>query len=336
MKGTLIGAVLPVPFGGVLQQRVALGFGFFTPTDVVVRGRVLYPEVPQFALLADRMQTVGIMAGFGLDLGKGIRVGAGFSVLAAIAGTVVVGIDNSGAVGTKVDDQLVSSFAKTFGASYDIGKNYRVGLTYRSKLEARFAVRIEVNDLGQLTVPPLNIAGIAQYDPWNLQAEVARVVGRVKVNVGVTYKHWSSYPGAPEPTVICPAGTPDCQALVPDPPRFHSTFTPRLGVEVELASGQGWVTRLRGGYFFEPTPTPTQTTKANGFDNDRHVITVGYGLDLSKPLPPIRLDMFSQLHVLAPRTHVKDATVPTDWAGAPEAKTGGTVFAAGLVGTVRF
>ena len=36
-----IGGILPLPFGGVLRDRVTIGLGFVTPTDVVVRGRIL-------------------------------------------------------------------------------------------------------------------------------------------------------------------------------------------------------------------------------------------------------------------------------------------------------
>lgn len=336
MHGSLIGAVLPIPFGGVLRERVALGLGFYTPTNVVVRGRVLYPEVPQFALLADRLQSVTVQLGLGADLGYGIRVGAGFSALAAISGTVLVATDTSGSVGTKVDDQLVASYGKIFGASYDLGDAYRVGLTYRSTLDARFSVTIDVRDLGTLVVPPFNIAGLAQYDPWQVALEIARVKGPWHVAVGATFKRWSGYPGAPEPTVICPPEHADCAALRPAAPGFHDTIVPRIGVERTLTSGSGYALVGRAGYFLEPSPAPAQTTEANGFDNTRHAFTFGYAVDLSSPLPPARLELFGQYHQLVSRTHVKDASVSSQNPGFPRATTGGHVLFAGLAGTVRF
>jgi long-chain fatty acid transport protein len=336
MRGTLIAGVLPIPFGGVLRDRVAFGFGFFTPTNVVVRGRVLYPETPQFSLLGDRMQSVTVQAGLGLDVGYGLRLGVGFSALAAIAGSVVVATDTSGNVGTKVDDQLVASYAKSFGASYDIGESYRVGVAYRSSLEARFSVTIEVHDLGTLVVPPFNIAGLAQYDPAQIAFEVARVKGPVRAAIGVTYKKWSKYPGAPEATVLCPPEHPDCKALVPTPPGYHDTLVPRAGAEIDLDRGKGYALRLRAGYFYEPSPVPAQTGEANGFDNARHVLTAGYGIELSEPIAPLRFDAFGQFHQLVPRTHVKDATVDPTNAGFPKAETGGHVIMVGLAMGVRF
>jgi long-subunit fatty acid transport protein len=336
LKGTLIGAVLPLPMGSFMKDRLALGLAFFTPTDVIVRGRVLYPDTPQFSLLADRLKSVMVQGGFGLDVGYGLRVGAGFSALAGIAGTVIVATDTSGNVGTKVDDQLIASYAKTLSASFDFLDDYRVGVTYRGALEARFAVRIEVYDLGALTVPPFNIAGIAQYDPWQVQGEIAKVKGPLRFAVGATFKRWSIYPGAPEATVLCPPERPDCQALTPAAAGFHDTIVPRVGVEAQVASGQGWKALGRAGYFYEPTPSPEQTTVDNGFDNSRHAFTLGAGLDMARPLPPLRLEAFGQLHALVARTHHKADDVPAGSAGAPEARTGGNVLMAGLAATVRF
>lgn len=336
LTGTLIGAVLPLPLGGVMRDRLALGLGFFTPTDVIVRGRVLYPDTPQFSLLADRLQTVAILAGAGLDVGYGVRIGAGVSALAAIAGTVVVATDTSGSVGTKVDDQLIASYAKTLSASVDLLNDYRLGVTYRGALEARFSVSIEVHDLGSLTVPTLNIAGLAQYDPAQLQVEFARIHGPIRAAIGVTWKRWSAYPGAPEPTVICPPEHPDCLALVPSKPGFKNTLVPRIGVEGDVLRGRGWKTVARAGYFFEQTPAPEQTGRENFFDSSRHAVTLGAGLDLDDPLPPLRVEMFGQWHELQTRTHHKASDLPTDTLGAPQVKTSGRMLMGGVAATVRF
>jgi long-chain fatty acid transport protein len=332
MKGTLIAAFLPLPLGGVMANRLGVGLAFFTPTDVVVRGRVLYPETPQMPILVDRMQTVSIQAGVGLDIGYGIRLGFGFSALAAISGGVLVATDASGNVGTKVDDQLVATYAKTFGISYDIGKHYRAGIVVRESLAARFSVQIQVNDLGSLEVPPLNIAGLAQYDPWQVQGELARVDGHRKLALGFTYKRWSNYPGAQEPTVICPG---PCQALVPPAPNFHNTIVPRAGAQLPLAEEKKWLMLARVGYFYEPSPAPEQTGDSNSFDNDRHVLTFGYGLELKKPWIPIRLDWFQQVHMLTPRTHHKQ-TGDGNALGAPQTVTGGWVLFGGMAASVRF
>ena len=336
LKGTLVAAQIPLPFKSWLEHRVALGLAFYAPTDVLVRGRVLYPETPQFATLADRVQTFAMQAGLGVDVGYGVRVGAAVSALAGIAGTVLVATDTSGAVGTKVDDQLIATFGRIVGASYDLGDAYRIGVTYRSKLEARFAVLITVRDLG-FDVPVFNIAGLAQYDPWQIQGEFARVKGKTRLAIGGTWKHWSSYPGAPEPTVLCPPEKPDCLALKTPPPGFKNTFVPRVGVEREVMADARFRLLGRAGYFFEPSPAPEQTGPANNFDNDRHAFTLGWAVATNDPWPAGRFEAFFQYHQLAARTHHKDpALVAPDAVGSPTAKTSGNVLFGGVAVTAKF
>jgi long-subunit fatty acid transport protein len=335
LRGTFIGAVLPIPFGGVLKDRIALGLGFFTPVGLVVRGRILYPEKPQF-LLADRTQSVAVQAGIGVHVVSGLRVGAGFAALAALTGDVAVATDASGRIGTVVEDTLVASYGPILGASWDIGDAWRVGAAFRGELVGRFRVVITAKDLGEIVVPPLNISGIAQYDPWQIAVEGARVKGPWRFAAGLTYKHWSAYPGPSEATVRCPIEAPGCEALVPPDPDYSDTVVPRLGVERTLELADGVAAHLRGGYFLEISPAPEQTGDSNLFDNTRSVLTLGYGLGLSGPLPPIDLDVFAQLHVLHPRTHTKSAGVAADNPGAPETDTHGLIVAGGLTAGVSF
>lgn len=341
LQGSFIGATLPVPFGGLLKDRIAIGLGFFAPFDLIVRGRILFPETPQF-LIADRTQSVAVQAGLGVDLGGGFRVGGGFAALAALTGSVLVATDASGRVGTVVEDTLVASYGPIVGASYDIGDAYRVGLTYRGELVGRFNVVITVQDLGGIVVPPLNIAGVAQFDPWQIAAELARVKGSWKIAAGVTFKRWSAYPGPAEATVRCPEADPStgatgsCGALVPDPPGYSDTVVPRVGVERTLDLRPGLRSHLRGGYFFEPSPAPDQTGAANLFDNARSVFTLGYGVDLTSPLPTLRAEWFGQLHVLHDRTHTKNLGVPPENAGSPSVETSGLIVAGGATLGVTF
>lgn len=343
LRGSFIGATLPVPFGGFLKDRVALGLGFFTPFDLIVRGRILYPETPQF-LIADRTQTVAVQAGLGLDIGWGIRVGGGFAALAALTGSVLVATDASGRVGTVVENTLVASYGPIIGASYDLGDAYRIGLTFRGELVGRFNVIITVQDLGGIVVPPLNISGVAQYDPWQLALEVARVKGPWKLAVGATLKHWSAYPGPAEATVRCPEVDPAtgmapaaaCGALVPEPPGYSDTVVPRVGAERTLELRPGLKGHIRGGYFFEPSPAPEQTGASNLFDNARSVFSLGYGVELGPPLPGLRAEWFGQLHILHPRTHTKDSSVPADNAGSPSVETSGVIVAGGATLGVKF
>lgn len=335
LRGSFIGATLPVPFGGVLRDRVALGLGFFTPFGLVVRGRILYPEKPQWPL-ADRAQSVAVQAALGIHVVSGLRVGVGFAALAALTGDVLVASDASGRIGTVVEDTLVASYGPIVGASWDLGQEHRIGATFRGELVGRFEVVINARDLGQIVVPPLHISGIAQYDPLQVALEAARVQGPWRWAAGVTFKHWSAYPGPAEPTVRCPEETPECAALIPPDPEYSDTVVPRVGVERVMRVRRGAEASARAGYFLEPSPAPEQSGEGNAFDNWRSVVTLGYGLSLSDPLPPVELEIFSQLHLLHPRTHDKEAAVPADNAGAPSTESRGIIVAGGATARVRF
>jgi long-chain fatty acid transport protein len=336
LTGTFIGAVLPIPFGGFLEDRVTLGLGVFTPSSLIARARLLYPERIQFPLLTDRSQTLNFNMGVGVDLGHGIRVGAGALALAELTGTVVVRTDSSGRVGTAVDDQLIATYAPIAGAAYSISEDTEVGLTFRGALEADFDVVVQVYDLGSLVIPNLNISGVAQYDPLQLQAEIAHRFDQLTLAGGVTWKHWSAFEGWQKATVECPASNPDCLALVPEPVGFKDVVIPRVGVMYDFSLSENAKAQLRAGYAFEPSPVPEQTGLSNYLDSTRQVIAVGYGLELAEPLPPVRLDFFYQQQLLMPRKHEKAAGTDPANAGYPSVESSGHVFNSGVIAGVKF
>ncbi|MCC6522768.1 MAG: hypothetical protein IT373_08920 [Polyangiaceae bacterium] len=336
LRANTIGGILPLPFGGVLEDRVTIGLGFLTPFDVVVRGRILYPEKAQF-LLADRVQSVAVQAALGLDFGYGIRVGGGFAALAALSGSVVVATDASGRIGTTVKDQLVASYAPLVGAAFDLDEHYRLGVTFRGPLQARFNVVIVADDLGGIHIPPLNISGVAQYDPWQLGAEVARVGGPWTVALGLVYKHWPAYPGPVEATVRCedrPDPSLPCSAPTPAEPGYYPVVAPRLGVDHRLEAGPGTAFHLRAGYAFEPSPAPAQVGRTSYYDSHRSVVSLGYGIRLEDPQPPLSFDGYFQAQVLHPRTHERRVAE-----GAPaddDVVSQGFILGGGVAAAVRF
>jgi len=355
-KGFSVGAEVPIPFGGALKDRVAAGMVFYTPSDALVRGRILYPETPQFPLLADRSQSLAVRIAVGADLGWGLRVGAGFAALAELVGAIDI-VNTAGNAGAHVDDQLVATYAPTVGVAWDLpfdraadgSSRWRVGATLRGKLAATFGVTVDASKLSSLALPPFNIGGVAQYDPEEAALEVARESDGWTVAAGVTWKHWSAYPGVFEPTILCPASHPDCAALTPPQIAFSDTFVPRFGVERRFDLPRHASVSARGGFFYEPTPVPTTLPSSQAydlgaqslvdlptrfFDTSRYVFSVGAGVDMGDEAP-FTLDVYAQYHVLA------DTTVTTCNGGQcnPDpgpAKLSGNVLAWGLMLGVRF
>lgn len=351
-KGIVIGAEFPVPFGGALKDRVGVGLAFYTPTDVIVRGRIVSPETAQFPLLPDRAQSVTIRAGLGADLGYGLRIGAGFAALAEIGGSAIVATDATGKVGTRVEDQLIATYAPTFGLTYDAVARgplpLRLGLTYRGELDARFSVDIDATKLSSLPIPVLNVAGVAQFDPEQLAFEIASTTQVRALAVGVTYKRWSRYPGPLEPTIHCPSDSPGCGALVPPGISYDDTLSVHAGGEYTRWLRRDVKGHLRGGAAYEPNPLPHGLATSLAYDavtkqvaevptryfNSARVLgTVGAGVELEGDLPHITLDFYAQYHALLSSA---SESVSASGSGSPLGSGAGSILAGGFIAGVRF
>lgn len=343
-KGMLIGASLPLPFGGILRDRLGAAFAFYTPSNVIVRGRVLYPETTQFPILPDRAQSLTVRGALGANLGYGIRAGIGFAALAEIVGNVVAATDATGRVGTSVEDQLVATYAPVLGVTYDLPKatHVRLGLAYRGELDARFAVVIDGTKLSSLQIPLLNIAGLAQYDPAQIALEAAHVEGLRTLALQLVYKKWSAFPGLLEPSIVCAEGGVGACGITPPTIPWRDTFVVRAGAEQGFRIAPGATAHARGGAFFEQSPLPSEVPASDAFspaakgvvsvatryfDSDRLALTAGMGLSLAKPLPPIDLDLWAQYHVLLSRTIRSNDE---------EGESSGFVAAFGMTAGVKF
>ncbi len=318
-SATLLGVGLELPFGGVLAHRVGVGLGFFTPTDVVVRARIQRPEQPQFLALPDRVQSVAIQLGLGLDLGHGVRLGGGASALAGLTGAVVVTTDGSGRSTSRIDDQLIANWAPTVGVSWERGP-WRVALSWRGELVARFGVTIDAQGIG-VPVPLLNISGIAQFDPHQLHLEGAWVQGPWVVAAAVTAKHWSAFSRVRDATA-------EGQSPLPPATGFSDTVVVRAGVERRWELTDRTSVTARGGAFYEPSPAPPRTAERAYLDNDRLAVTAGLAMIARVGDTRFSAELYAQFHGLIPREGVAE--------GGRAVTYGGTVGVAGLTASVDF
>lgn len=358
-KGYVVGAAVPIPFGGVLRDRIAAGLAFYAPTDTLVRASIHYPETPEFPLLADRAQSLTMRLGVGADIGYGLRVGVGVAALANLVGAVDVG-SSGGTAGSSVGEQLIATYAPAVGLTWDLPVDrgpddrprWRVGASYRGSLGATLGVNVDASQLTTLNLPVLHIAGVAQYDPDELAFEVAYMRDGWTVAAGVTWKHWSAYPGVFEPTIVCPAGQP-CAALTPPTIALSNTLVPRLGAEKRWALVHRAILRLRAGVFYEPTPVPGSLASSQAydlasqglvdvptrfFDASRVVLSAGGGVDMGDHAP-FTVDFWAQCHVLSSTT-VQTCTGPSGACspdiGSGPAKLSGNVLAYGSMVGLRF
>jgi long-chain fatty acid transport protein len=291
-NGILIGADVPLPFGGVLRDRLALGLGFYFPTGLINRARDPFPDQPRLALLDNRTQVVSILVGAGARIHPRVRVGGGVLALAALAGSILVTPDAAGHFTTVAEEQLVSSFAAVLGVQVAVTPWAGLGLVYRGQSTSSYDIEVK-SRLGAsipIELPTLHIAGTAQFDPHQIALEGAfQLLSWLRLGGGATWKHWSGY------TYPVENATPGA------PPRpsadFHDTVVPRLGVEACDRVGRARLV-ARAGYFFEWSPAPDGPDRVL-LDADRHVVTAGGGIGFAGRLISLELDAFAQWHHLA-------------------------------------
>ena len=291
--GLILGADLPMPFGGFLRDRVALGLGFYFPFGVINRAQAPFPDQPRLALLDTRTQVVSVLVAAGVHVHERVDVGVGVLALAALVGTINI-TPAGGRITTAAEEQLTTSFAPIVGARVRTFSWLTLGAVFRGESKSTYDIEI-VNNLGSLLplqLPTLRIAGVAQYDPMQAAVEGAfRPLRWLTIDVGVTWKHWSAF-GLP--TENATLGAPPLPA-----PGFVDTAVPRVAAEATKRWRQ-LALQGRIGYFFEPSPARGPVL----LDADRNVLTGGAGLTWTSRYTTLQLDGFVQWHHADANAHV--------------------------------
>lgn len=305
-RGLSFGAALPLPLGGALKGRVGLGLGFLVPTGTLTRVRVPLPGDPVYALLETRSQTLGILLATGVRLSDRWRAGIGLLALAALRGYIFVDIDAAQRFTSDSEQRLVTHFAPIAGVTWDppmrLFRQVRFGLTVRGASRSDYDIAV-TNDLASelpLSLPPIRIAGVAQYDPWTVDLEASWRASRALTAYALlSFQHWSDFP--------LPTENPLATAAAQEEPGFHDTLRPHLGAELRPDGGAlGGALALRAGYAFLMSPAPEMKTRQSLLDNHRHMFSAGAGLAWPDAWLPLHVDAWFQLHLLQPRSHRKD------------------------------
>lgn len=299
-----IGFGIPLPLGGVMEDRLTFGLGFVLPQTSILIADTKRPGDLSWVLAENRAQTVSIQGGLGVRLTDWLSIGWGMVALAELEGAITVEPNEAGNLGSQAGDELITDYANTIGLAARPHERLWLALVWRQASAADYALPIEV-DLGDafpLPVPTLEIAGTAQYDPQQVTgAASVQAHERLTVDAAVTWKDWSRFPNPIRYTAV-PDGYPEQPA-----PGFSDTVVLRLGAETSVPLGDVSL-YPRAGFAWEPTPVPEQRGLHNYLDADRTVPSLGIGAAWG----PATLDIAGQLHLYRSRTHAKDACVQTD------------------------
>ncbi len=231
--------------------------------------------------------------------------------------------------GGATSETVVTDIDADYNISPNVGLFYwpleglSVGLTYRAENSSgsEINVIIDLTGTGQSAFP-LDLRWVTLFQPQQVQAGVAiDPTEALTFSLDLTWYDWSSFE---DPFIT--VGTIVAQT----DPDFHDTFVPRLGVEVEPGAGVA----LRLGYFYEPSPVPTQRGATNLVDLDKHVASFGVGWtywttrpsivrgeggalsEVEEPWNAFSIDAFFQWHHLVEETVTKNDPASSGGVGA--------------------
>lgn len=144
----------------------------------------------------------------------------------------------------------------------------------------------------------IQISALAGWSPQQITGGIAVMpVPGLTVTADLLWKQWSRWR--------------NFNNFKPEP-QFRDTVHVRSGLEYVMPTDVPFLheVALRGGYYFEPTPTPRQDGPSNFLDNDKHVVSGGLGLRFFDPwglsLEPIEISGYLQSHILVDRSTKND------------------------------
>lgn len=298
--GFLTGFTVPIPLKGKWQNRVGAALALFVPGEVINQARSPFVGDPTFVVLDGRTKVVAMQGGLAAKLNDRWRVGAGVWVLAGLGGGIHVSTDPSGRFATQSEQQLQTQYVGMFGAHYRPSDRLKLGVVFRTSARATYDITV-TNDLADslpLTIPTVQIAGTAQYDPATVALEGSyKLTPSLALYGQLQYQRWSAFP---PPTLKVVESMPPAID-----PGFSDTIVPRVAAEWTVPVSSA-ILRLRAGYFFAMSPAPEQSGRTSLLDNHRHVFSAGIGLSMPGFAIPFHINAWAQTHYLLPRRHTKD------------------------------
>jgi long-subunit fatty acid transport protein len=340
--GAVIGARFSVgqPFH---LDGLDMGLAVYLPSHIL-EWTIRPDDTPQWALLTDRTQVLTANLGLAYRAFRWLSVGAGvrvtFDTQTNISGVLThINYTNDQATSQLGTNATVyGRAAPLVGVLVTPVDAFRIGLSYRGESY--------VDDWGNTTVSTGSQIGLGNlgydfrfahyFEPTEVTAAVSADLGAgVDVSADLTYGRWSDALSANRNSFGC--GTSPCNG---PSPIWGDTWTPAFGVRWKAAPAFS----LMGGYRFQKSPLNNFGGPSNLLDNDRHVPSTGFELDLSKLVPWLdaRVTVGLQYVVLVDRTEVKEfQRFPSDGAlqqnpGYPSYSYGGNLVAGSIGADARW
>lgn len=340
-SGFNMGALFPI--GGLIGNRVAIGIAMYLPTNNLIRGEGIDPQVPQFYRYQNLPDKYVILAAAAFEFTPWLSAGLGAQVLAGLDGQVSVELDLANRrVGTRsVVVDLGPTAAPTAGVLVQpLGPDggLRVGASWRSAIQLDYALP-SVIIIGDVLNMALDIHGTVLYSPHYINFGASHTFERIGLTASgeVSYALWSR---APDPS---PKFGVDVQGDLIDGLGLGENLDVGSGAPVDLNFRNVAVYKIgfehrpnetlamRAGYTFRPTPAPVPEDAFNYVDNTAHILSFGAGVSFRDPLEirqsKVHLDLVYQATLLTDEDVVKrtDALDPVG-----DYTAGGTIHSVGI------
>jgi long-chain fatty acid transport protein len=317
----------------VLGHRMSIGANVFMPDDHMMRFLVLPINHAHFTLFANANHTIVSMVGGGFEIFPWMSVGVGTSILANNIGGVNFAINETKPSRGSLNSNIGNYFSPIAGLWFKPTDWWRIGVSYREKLEMRLVLP------NTITIPPVTgfpNSGVpilresymtilaytwSHFSPRQFEFGTAfKPIERLVLSADLTYMQWSQMrTDAPYSFVYLTGGLADAFPTkigpLPEGPHARDTLNPAAGVEYRAVSGDWATLDVRAGYHYRATPIPAQTGQTNYLDSSAHIFSAGLGFaifNVFEALPrPLSLDAYFQYQKLEDRTfHKKNPTDP--------------------------
>ncbi len=341
------GLVAPATFGNF---RVAFGLGLQLPDQRVARTRSAIVDRPRWELYDTRNHRLYLSTHLAirpvpwLTIGGGLVFQSASTLTLDVRGNVpLVDPETNARLEHQFKGDLTSIRYPSVGIQVQPHERFAIGLVYRGAVKLSNTIIALADATVEGSIPlefSLDSQSTSLYGPHQVSLGFdITPIDRLHVGLELTWYHWSAHPSliAEQDIILTsPVITLDEISALPQIPMdMHDTFVPRIGVEYRALEGD-YDLDLRLGYVYENSPYPEQRGVTNFVDNDKHTMSVGFGLGINslRPTLPgsIRLNgHFSFAHLRSRRHRKSDLTDPVG-----DYESSGNLIAAGLDLTLAF
>jgi long-chain fatty acid transport protein len=301
--GFELGVRAPVPLGGALRDRIAVGFALHMLPDQIVRVIAHTPEEAFFPYYDNRTQRLVVLPAIAAKVTPRLSLGLGFNFLAGLSGKVQTSQGGTRTLEPRIDEKIFSTVKLHAGVHFDATPKLQLGLAYRQGFSVPFKT-FTMNSVAGTDID-INIDAEGLFTPDEVWAGAAFTQGHVRVSLDGGYLRWSAWRG---PYVAVSSVLPIAGPFEVTPPAvpYNDIYSVRAGLSWQVLDRDAASLMLRAGGGFEPSPMPDQPGVTNLLDGNKIILSAGAGLQLQHLLPqPVRIDAHVMAHLVQSRTFAK-------------------------------